>query len=260
MTVETLRKLVALDPKDALSRFALGRKLLEKNESVTEAVEHLQYSNQADPTHLATYGKLAEGLMVLGRKEEARDVLNRGIARMAGVGEGMGRDLGPMMEQMLDQLNESGAEQAAEIRLGRAEEVIDLRHKVLRQDLGRETAVFPGDELPTTLHGVAIVGGTVACCATMMRDEFEGKPAWRLRGMATDPAYRSMKLGGKVLAFLEKTAEEKEKLGVFWCAARVGAVRFYEKAGWRVVTKELYEIPTAGLHHTMVKRVRGAGA
>ncbi len=101
-----LRKLLALDPADPLSRFALGRKLLEEDtpESLAEAAEHLTFANERAPEHLATYHMLAQALIRQGRKEEARRVLEEGLRRTSAVGEGMGRDLGPAMGKMLGEL------------------------------------------------------------------------------------------------------------------------------------------------------------
>jgi hypothetical protein len=103
LDLPTLRKLVSLDVNDPLSRFALGRKLAESASipDLTEAAEHLIFANQKSPGHLATYHVLADVLIRLNRKDEARHVLTEGIRRVAGVGEGMGRDLGPAMQQML---------------------------------------------------------------------------------------------------------------------------------------------------------------
>jgi predicted Zn-dependent protease len=102
-----LRKLLALDPNDPLSRFAIGKKLFEEPTSdadLTEAAEHLTFANQRAPEHLATYHILAQTLIRLGRKDEARRVLEEGIRRTSAVGEGMGRDLGPAMSDLLASL------------------------------------------------------------------------------------------------------------------------------------------------------------
>ena len=104
MELPKLRQLVALDRTDPLSRFALGRKLAETDATLAEAVEHLQFSNQHAPDHLATYHILSDALIRLGRPDEARPVLVAGLKRAAAVGEGMGRDLGPAMQAMLDGL------------------------------------------------------------------------------------------------------------------------------------------------------------
>jgi predicted Zn-dependent protease len=107
MDLSRLRKLVSLDENDPLSRFALGKKLFEEgggNDALIEAAEHLRFANRHAPEHFATYHILAQVLIRLGEKDEARAVLENGIQRVAGVGEGMGRDLGPAMMQLLESL------------------------------------------------------------------------------------------------------------------------------------------------------------
>jgi predicted Zn-dependent protease len=109
MDVATFRKLVALDPNDPLSRFALGKKLMEEggaSEALSEAAEHLAFANAKAPEHLATYHVLGQVLIRLGRNGEARRVLEAGVARTADVGEGKGRDLGPAMRALLETLSD----------------------------------------------------------------------------------------------------------------------------------------------------------
>ena len=108
MDIATLRRLVALDENDPLSRFALAKKLWEEQRASSEALEeaagHLRFSNDKAPEHLATYHVLAKVLVALGHKDEARPVLEEGIRRVAAIGEGRGRDLGPAMSAMLERL------------------------------------------------------------------------------------------------------------------------------------------------------------
>ena len=101
--VAKLRKLVALDANDPLSRFALGKKLFETESSpdlLAEAAEHLRFANAKAPEHLATYHILGQVLLKLGRNDEARSVFEAGIVRAESVGEGMGRDLAPAMREL----------------------------------------------------------------------------------------------------------------------------------------------------------------
>jgi cytochrome c-type biogenesis protein CcmH/NrfG len=105
MDLSRLRKLLALDASDPLSRFALGKKLFEEGgtpEALAEAAEHLRFANARAPDHLATYHILGQTLIRLGRGEEAKQVLREGVRRVAAVGHGMGRDLGPAMEALLE--------------------------------------------------------------------------------------------------------------------------------------------------------------
>lgn len=106
MDVATFRKLVALDANDPLNRFGLGKKLFEDGspEALAEAAEHLRFANAKAPEHLATYHILAQVLIKLRETEEARQVLQAGCTRAAGIGEGMGRDLGPAMTELLASL------------------------------------------------------------------------------------------------------------------------------------------------------------
>jgi hypothetical protein len=50
---------------------------------------------------LATYHVLSQVLVRLGRTDDARRVLAGGIERASLVTEGMGKDLAPLMRQML---------------------------------------------------------------------------------------------------------------------------------------------------------------
>ena len=109
MDIPTLRRLVALDEQDPLSRFALGKKLFEESNGdrpmLEEAAKHLSFSNSHARDHLATYHIYAQTLMALGKTGEAKTVLTEGIDRVAAAGGGMGRDLGPIMSGMLQGLS-----------------------------------------------------------------------------------------------------------------------------------------------------------
>jgi GNAT superfamily N-acetyltransferase len=145
------------------------------------------------------------------------------------------------------------------IRPGRWEEIIDLRHAVLRHGLPREEAIFPGDELPTSRHWVALADSVVVGCATLHANQWEGERAWQLRGMATLPEFRGKGLGRALLEGMEAEFDGYSGTGggaLLWCNARVPAVGFYRSMGWLVVSGQ-FEIPTAGPHVRMVKRLVG---
>ena len=106
MDVTKFRKLIALDCDDSLSRFGLGQALFQEGgiDALTEAAEHILFANAKAPDHLATYHVLGQVLIKLGRNTEARDVLSAGCEKAKAVGEGMGRDLGPAMADLLSTL------------------------------------------------------------------------------------------------------------------------------------------------------------
>jgi GNAT superfamily N-acetyltransferase len=141
------------------------------------------------------------------------------------------------------------------IRRATADEIVDLRHCVLRANLPRESAIFPGDELPTSWHFGAFDGPKAVCCATLHLEPWQSEPAWRLRGMATDNAFRSKGVGRALLKFAEEIVIGENPIRLFWCNARTPAARFYQSLDWKIVS-DVFEIPTAGPHYVMVKRLR----
>jgi len=133
------------------------------------------------------------------------------------------------------------------------EEIIDLRHAVLRAGLPRSDAYFPGDDETTTVHLAAKNHALVIGCATVLLNQWEGKPACQLRGMAVDPAHQRLGVGGKLLAEVCRISREKG-VAVIWANARKPAAPFYERHGWKIVSEE-FEIPQAGPHYKMLFRL-----
>ncbi|MBA3707748.1 MAG: hypothetical protein H0W83_02880 [Planctomycetes bacterium] len=80
--------------------------------------------------------------------------------------------------------------QTYSIEVTTAEALVPLRHAILRPTLTVADARFPGDLEATTIHLAAIVRGRVLGCASFMAVPFEGREAYQLRGMATDPVIR----------------------------------------------------------------------
>ena len=141
----------------------------------------------------------------------------------------------------------------------KVDEILSLRHRVLRKGLPLETARFDGDDEPDTWHfGVYLTNeegrplGETIGCASFELNSLNGEPAWQLRGMATEADYRDHGIGGMILAFAEETLM-REGVRLFWCNAREGAIRFYEQHGWSCIS-EIFEIPTVGPHRKMFLR------
>jgi len=142
-----------------------------------------------------------------------------------------------------------------EVRRAEPSEVIDLRHTILRAGLPRETAIFPGDDSEGTIHVVAIDGGAVVGCATMLRSAWEGQRAWQVRGMAVTARLQGRGVGRALLTELECLARaDADGAAIMWCNARTPAVGFYERAGWVVASPE-FVIEMAGPHVKMTRRL-----
>ena len=144
----------------------------------------------------------------------------------------------------------AAARAVAPITVRRAEphEVVDVRHRVLREGRPRDTAIFDGDDLPTTRHWVAvqadrIVGVVTVLQAPMPDPPPEASPGLQLRGMAVLPELQGEGIGARLLA----AAVGPEPL---WCNARVAVVAFYERHGWRPVGAP-FDVPGIGPHQRM---------
>jgi len=138
-----------------------------------------------------------------------------------------------------------------------AELLRPLRHAVLRPGFPYESTIFDGDDLPTSVHAVAIdkETGDIAGIGTVVVQAWAEQPetfAFRLRGMAVDDKHRGSGAGRLVLDALEQHVRD-QGAPLLWCNARIGAVGFYQKCNWQVVSDE-YDIPTVGPHFTMIKR------
>lgn len=139
------------------------------------------------------------------------------------------------------------------IRMATLDEILPLREAVLIRGTGRPSQ-FPNDTDAATLHFGAFLRGTNVCCATFLPSEWDGCPAYQLRGMATEPAFRGMGIGTRLLAFAEEYLRTHSNRRTLWCNARSQAVPFYKKLGWALVSDE-FEVPKVGPHFKMQKRL-----
>jgi tetratricopeptide (TPR) repeat protein len=101
MDLDAFRQMVAKNPKGFLGRFGLGNKILQEGGNLDEAVEHLRVAIQLDPVHVASHLALGRALIGLGKKDDAKPILQAGIdAAISGRSNG-GRDLVPEMQTLL---------------------------------------------------------------------------------------------------------------------------------------------------------------
>jgi GNAT superfamily N-acetyltransferase len=135
-------------------------------------------------------------------------------------------------------------------------EIVTLRHVVLRPGLALATAMFPGDDEPTTRHFGAFradTGDNVACLS-LVRRPWAGEAAYQLRGMATRADHARRGIGTALLRHAEQALVAETGVRVLWCNARLPALGFYERMGWLIVSDQ-FEVPTVGPHRRMVRRV-----
>jgi predicted GNAT family N-acyltransferase len=129
------------------------------------------------------------------------------------------------------------------------DEIVAVRHEVLRPGRPVETALYPEDEFPGVFHlADRDPDGRVIACATFFPDDLDGQPAWRLRGMATLQGHRSSGIGGRLL---EAGIVEVARRGGtrVWCNGRSSAGAFYRRHGFSAISDEFMAGPNHLVPH-----------
>lgn len=144
----------------------------------------------------------------------------------------------------------TGKPDSIQYRQADIEEIIELRNLVIIQGTDRDTPYFDGDRDQTTRHFGAFRDGEVIGCLSFMLNEWQGRPAWQLRGMATHPSLQGTGIGWALLDAAVRQIRDESGVRLLWCNARSAAVGFYQKMGWKVVSNE-FIIPAVGPHNKM---------
>lgn len=112
---------------------------------------------------------------------------------------------------------------------------------------------FSCDTEPEVVHlAVAQPGQRPVAVATIVpaaSDRRPGRAAWRLRGMAVDPAHQGEGIGSLLLdAVVERCRAAGAE--VIWAHGRDSALGFYRRRGWSVEGEGYLEIGIP--HHDVV--------
>lgn len=126
----------------------------------------------------------------------------------------------------------------------------NLRSVVLRPGRPVEECIYPEDTAPGAFHLASFDGEKITGIASFSGENIEGATnAYRLRGMAVDPARQGQGIGADIMAF---AFAHLASLGcdVLWCNARSSAAGFYTNLGFGIFSDE-FDIPGIGPHYKM---------
>ena len=141
----------------------------------------------------------------------------------------------------------------ANLRILKAEEVVDLRHRVLRSSSPISEAVYELDNDKDTIHlGIVGKSGSVMAIASFFLENEKAEKqsgVYRLRGMAVEPEMQSKGYGTILLNFAVSMLQSKGA-SMLWCNARTSASDFYMKQGF-VVDGDEFEMTSIGPHYRM---------
>ena len=141
------------------------------------------------------------------------------------------------------------------LRRATIDEILDVRHAVLRPGLPLDTARFEGDdELATRHFGAFLPAGENVACISCMRRSRAGLNAWQVRGMATRADLTGQGIGTALLGFAVAALREDAGPRLLWCNARVSAMGFWERAGW-VIASDVFDIAGVGPHRVLELRI-----
>lgn len=151
-----------------------------------------------------------------------------------------------------------------EIRRANLEEIFDLRHKILRPNRPKESAIFHKDVDPETIHYALIDDGAVQAVLTMTDVDMLPKSLdflslhltslRQLRGMAVDKNVQGKGYGKQLIEFVLAEYENEKKYKAIWCNARTYALPFYQKIGFKEVG-DVFDVPLVGPHMVMYREV-----
>jgi len=141
-----------------------------------------------------------------------------------------------------------------EFKMTVVDNIISVRHQVLRIGKPIETCHFEGDDEFSTLHfGMFINCEAIACVSLMKKNHhtIDDKKAYQLRGMAVLPEFQGQKIGELLL---RKAEQHLAKIGnqTIWCNVRTSAIGFYEKNQYLQIG-DIFEIADVGPHILMFK-------
>jgi ribosomal protein S18 acetylase RimI-like enzyme len=116
---------------------------------------------------------------------------------------------------------------------------------------------FPGDDAPATLHvGARDDAGRLVGVASVYEEAPPEEAApftWRVRGVAVTTEWRRTGVGRSLMQACEAHAARRGG-ALVWCNARVTAIAFYERLGYRSLGG-VFDVPGVGPHVRMQRRL-----
>ncbi len=138
-----------------------------------------------------------------------------------------------------------------------AEDTLQLRNTVLREGkLTPNEMRYPTDNAPGSFHlGYYIKGELVSIVSFHLQayKQFKGD-GYQMRGVGTAEKYRGQGIGTRLLNFAIVHLLD-QKANYIWCNGRKNALKFYQDAGFEIVSPE-FELPPVGPHHVLYLKIQ----
>ena len=142
------------------------------------------------------------------------------------------------------------------LKIVKSDDLLNLRSKILRNNLDPNLCRFPGDKEINSFHIGAFNGNTLIGGVSVMKNECKKKElpnCFQLRGLFVDKEFQHNGIGKTIVNFVENRLRESG-VNYLWMNARESAVLFYLKLNYSN-PKISYVINEIGLHYLMYKKL-----
>jgi GNAT superfamily N-acetyltransferase len=139
-----------------------------------------------------------------------------------------------------------------------AQDTYPLRQQMLVPSHELKKAKFENDDdEDISFHLGAFSDSKLVSVASFFYERnpiFSDLHQYQLRGMATLAEYQGQGLSSELLSFAFPIIKQNF-CTLLWCNARVSAIGFYEKVGFKKLNDEVFEIDEIGPHVLMYKNI-----
>ena len=142
------------------------------------------------------------------------------------------------------------------LKIVKSEDLLNLRSKILRNNLDPNLCRFPGDKEINSFHIGAFNGNTLIGGVSVMKNECKKKElpnCFQLRGLFVDKEFQHNGIGKTIVNFVENRLRDSG-VNYLWMNARESAVLFYLKLNYSN-SKISYVRNEIGLHYLMYKKL-----
>lgn len=142
------------------------------------------------------------------------------------------------------------------LKIVKSDDLLNLRSKILRNNLDPNLCRFPGDKEINSFHIGAFNGNTLIGGVSVMKNECKKKElpnCFQLRGLFVDKEFQHNGIGKTIVNFVENRLRVSG-VNYLWMNARESAVLFYLKLNYSN-SKISYVINEIGLHYLMYKKL-----
>ena len=142
------------------------------------------------------------------------------------------------------------------LKIVKSEDLLNLRSKILRNNLDPNLCRFPGDKEINSFHIGAFNGNTLIGGVSVMKNECKKKElpnCFQLRGLFVDKEFQHNGIGKTIVNFVENRLRDSG-VNYLWMNARESAVLFYLKLNYSN-SNISYLINEIGLHYLMYKKL-----